>query len=71
MLSASSKMIILYGGQGKSTSALETAIFAKLLIFSRTTEIPRSSEAFNSSTRDLSSSGLLCAWRVVSGQHTS
>jgi hypothetical protein len=37
---------------------LLTAILAKFLIFSRTTEMPRSSEALSSSTRDLSSSGL-------------
>lgn len=38
--------------------ALLTAAFAKFLIFSRTTEMPRSSEALSSRTRDFISSGL-------------
>lgn len=34
-----------------------TVVFAKFLIFSRTTEMPRSSDAFSSSTRERYNSG--------------
>jgi len=37
--------------------ACVTVVFAKFLIFSRTIDIPLSSDAFNSSTRDFMSSG--------------
>ncbi|KAH3683089.1 hypothetical protein WICPIJ_005940 [Wickerhamomyces pijperi] len=61
MESASSKMMILYGGHGyfslSSLEGLETERRAKFLTFSLTMEIPLSSEAFNSKTRDLDSSG--------------
>lgn len=61
--SASSRMIILYGGHGYFTPSAETAsvlgvCLAKFFIFSLTMEIPRSSEAFNSSTRARKLSGL-------------
>lgn len=69
MESASSRIMILYGGQGYplllAWSAVcddftldETVTRAKFLIFSRTIEIPRSSEAFNSRTRVFINSGL-------------
>jgi hypothetical protein len=59
--SASSRMMILYGGQGYLESGCETATRAKFLIFSRTIEMPRSSDALSSSTRDLKMVGLAVA----------
>jgi hypothetical protein len=43
--------MILYGGQGKPGTPAPTACDAKLLILVRTTLMPRSSDAFSSSTR--------------------
>lgn len=63
-------MMILYGGHGyplKSVSESQgildltlddTVVRAKFLIFSRTMEMPRSSEAFSSRTRVFINSGL-------------
>lgn len=61
--SASSRMMILYGGHGYSFPSDATACArgvwrAKFLILSRTMEMPRSSDAFNSSTRFRKLSGL-------------
>ena len=62
--------VLLRGTYG---SGADTAAIAKDLIFSRTTEMPRSSDAFSSSTRERMSSGLesvqkiptqKAAWRV-------
>ena len=60
-------MMILYGGHGYLTPSEDTAAvlgvcLAKSLILSRTMEIPRSSEAFNSSTRERKRSGLLYSY---------
>lgn len=61
MLSASSNTIILNGGQGyfdrysfpsPNVDGCESWVLAKFLILSRTTFIPRSSEAFNSRIRE-------------------
>lgn len=61
--SASSRMMILYGGHGYFTPSVETVsvlgvCLAKFLIFSLTMDIPRSSEALSSSTRARKLSGL-------------
>lgn len=61
--SASSRIMSLYGGQGYTlpsddTPTLRGVSRANVLIFSRTTEMPRSSEAFSSRTRDRKRSGL-------------
>ena len=57
MESASSRMITLNGGQGWPWTGAPTALEAKFFIFSLTTLMPRSSEAFSSKTRLLHSSG--------------
>ena len=57
MESASSRMMTLNGGEGNPSAGLPTATAAKFLILWRTTPMPRSSEAFSSSTRDFDSSG--------------
>ena len=55
--SASSKISSLYGGLGYPGAGAPTATPAKSLILVRTTLMPRSSDAFSSSTRLLISSG--------------
>ena len=57
-------MRILYGGEGYPAAGAPTAVLAKPLILLRTTEMPRSSEAFSSSTRCLNSSGPK-SWRQM------
>uniref|UniRef100_A0A6B0UFC2 Putative secreted protein n=1 Tax=Ixodes ricinus TaxID=34613 RepID=A0A6B0UFC2_IXORI len=52
--SASSRITILNGGQGLPSGLVAWAVsWEKFLIFSRTTWMPRSSEAFSSRIRDL------------------
>ena len=58
MASASSRSSSLYGGQGYCGSALPTLALANTLILSRTTLMPRSSDALSSSTRAPKSLGL-------------
>jgi hypothetical protein len=66
--SASSRMMILNGGLGYVLPSLATPLMlrgvslANALIFSRTTLIPRSSEALSSSTRFRKLSGLRDMW---------
>ena len=57
MESASSRIRILYGGDGYPGAPWPTAVDANPLILVRTTEMPRSSEALSSSMRDLIRSG--------------
>jgi hypothetical protein len=61
MESASSSMSSLYGGHGYPATGKPTAVDAKALILSLTTEIPRSSLALSSITRAFISSGLQIA----------
>jgi len=65
--SASSRMMMRYGGTGAPfrVSLVLIVSCANARIFSRTTLMPRSSDAFSSSTRRLNSSGL---WGALSEQ---
>jgi hypothetical protein len=66
--SASSKIKILYGGHGNPGTPSPTVVDANDLIFPLTTDIPRSSEAFNSNTRFLLNSGPNSCLQIAKAQ---